>query len=377
MKKTAITNLICSMIVTVVIIIGILLIMMVSNSAGIGKTKLVISSASATAIYSGEALSDPAWFLSEGALKEGHTLEVNVTGSQINVGSSENYISAIVRDADGADVSREYNIEYKVGILSVTARDIILIAESDMKLYDGTPLSCPDYTIESAMSLIATDKIEVTVQGSITEIGEEKNRIVDVKIKNKDGVNVTKNYNIQTVDGKLIVYDVGTLVFESDSDVKEYDGTDLVNTNWDLVSGSLRAGHTVNASFSCSQTDVGSSENTFTIQILDENGEDVTDTYEYICNPGTLTVYHKVVEVISGSGYKIYDGTPLTNSSFEVYPECEDFKFEPVIVGSQTELGTSQNTIESCVVYDSQNIEVTSNFKITCTAGTLTVGTQT
>lgn len=307
MKRTAITNLICSMIATVVLVIGILLIIIVSNNIGIGKPKLVLSSASATAMYSGETLSDPTWLLTEGDLKEGHTISVNVTGAQTNVGISENYISASIRDAAGEDVTEDYNIEYKPGILNVRARDLVVTAGSAMKLYDGTPLSCDSYTIGSALSLLDTDTIEVVVEGSIVDIGEEKNRIIDVTIQNEDGADVTKNYNIQAVDGTLIVYDLETLVFESDSDVKSYDGTPLVNRNWTLVSGELKSGHSANVTVTGSQTAVGSSDNTFTVKIVNNSGDDVTDKYEdIICKFGTLTVINATPDMNTPTGAVVF-----------------------------------------------------------------------
>ena len=294
MKRTAIKNLICSMIATVVLVIGVLLIIIVTNDISMGKTKLVLSSASATAVYSGKTLSDPTWFLTEGDLKEGHTIAVNVTGAQTNVGISENYISASVKDANGKDVTGSYDIEYNPGILNVKARELILIAGSAMKLYDGTPLTCNSYSIQSAVSLMAGDTLEVVIEGSIVDLGEEKNQIIDARVQNKNGEDVTQNYSIHTLDGKLIVYDLETLVFKSDSDSKMYDGTPLVNENWTLVSGELEEGHSINITVTGSQTEVGSSENTFTVQIVDQSGVDVTNKYQYYCQYGTLTVIDNI-----------------------------------------------------------------------------------
>lgn len=375
MKRTTLITLICSMLAAVVLLIGVLFVTLVADEPlSEEKNALVIASASASAVYNGETLFDDEWYLSQGDLKEGHALSVSVTGSQKNVGVSENYVAARVLDGNGADVTAQYDIEYKPGILNVKEREICLIADSEMKLYDGTPLTSDKYTVESAISLLPTDTVEATVEGSITEVGEEKNRITAATIYNDVGEDVTRNYSIKTIDGKLIVYSSDALVFESDDDVKEYDGTPLTNDNWKLVSGALEKDHTVQVSVFGSQTEVGDSENTFTVRILDENGEDVTDTYEVVCRAGTLNVIPAEVTVISNSNQKQYDGTPLTDAGFTTDPEYYSglFRFEPVIVGSQTEVGSSENTVTDCRVYQNDT-DVTHNFVLVYECGVLEV----
>ena len=375
MKRTALISLICSMLAAVVLMIGILFAIIIGDGDGLERRKLVVSSASAAAIYNGETLSDNKWHLSDGELKEGHTISVNVTGSQKNVGISENYCTATILDKNGVDVTEDYDIEYRPGILNVREREICLVAESDMKMYDGEPLTAQKYTLMSAISLLPTDTIEATVEGSITEVGEELNRITSVAIKNNLGEDVTRNYHVRTVDGKLVVYSTDALVFESDDDVKDYDGTPLTNSNWTLVSGTLDKDHSVDVSVSGRQIDVGTSENTFSVRILNESAEDITAQYEVVCRPGKLTVIPAEVTVISDSSKKSYDGTPLTDSDFTTYPGyySSAFNFEPVIIGSQTEIGKSENIIASCRVFDKTGRDISENFVILYDNGTLEV----
>ena len=376
MKKNVLINLICSVIATMVVIVGVILGMILTGNMDVAKKKLVISSSSVAAVYNGETLSDSKWYLTEGELKEGHTLSVSVTGAQKNVGVSENHLHAKVLDAQGLDVSSDYNIEYRPGVLNVKARDICIVAESAGKIYDGEPLTCDSYYLESAIALLPTDTLSVTVEGSITEKGEAANRVTAAQITNESGADVSRNYHITTKDGVLLVYDEKTLVFQSDSATKEFDGRTLKNDNWQIKNGELRTDHWLSVEFTGSQLMVGSSENTFTVTIYDEQGNDVTGSYDIIYRPGTLVVTRAKVTITSENGYKAYDGLPLTNSSFEVSPsdyEKKGFRFEPVITGSQTEIGVSENTIESCKVYSSLNIDVTEYFDITPVNGTLTV----
>ena len=375
MKKSVLINVLCSVLIAVVMIIGIILAFGLTNETGIDKNKLVLSSSSVTAVYDGKTLSDAKWYLTEGELKEGHFLSVSVTGAQVGVGQSENYLYAKVFDGNGVEVTDEYDIEYRPGLLNVKTRELSLTADSARKLYDGTPLTCDGYRVDTALDLLPTDHLLVTVAGSQTEIGEGLNRITSVSIFNEANVDVTRNYSIQTNDGLLIVYGKDTLVVETYSASKTYDGIPLSKPGYSLVSGSLRTDHVLDVKVTGTQTVVGSSENTLTVRVFDEWNNDVTDTYDILCLPGTLSVIPATVEITSGTDSKTYDGTPLTNFTATVLPgsyQKQGFQFVPVIVGSQTEIGSSENTIQSCEVWFN-GTNVTEYFKITTQCGTLTV----
>ena len=61
-------------------------------------------------------------------------------------------------------------------------------------------------------------------------------------------------------------------------------------------------------------------KNKFDIWIYDRNGEDVTANYDLRCTKyGELIVYPRAVEIVSYSGEKIYDGTPLTARGVNSY----------------------------------------------------------
>ena len=291
MKRSVLINLICAMVVTVILIIGVMMTLVLTGNLDLNKHKLVISSASHTMVYDGKTLVDGRWNLIEGELQEGHVLSVSVTGSQTHVGMSENYVQATVTDANGEDVSGQYALEYRPGALQVKARELVLIAESAMKLYDGTPLVCDDYIIQSSVALLPTDELHVTVEGSITQIGQEVNCITSAKVTSKtNGDDVTRNYHIVSKNGSLVVYDENTLVIRSKSDSKVYDGTALSKEEFVIENGSLKEGHRIEAFNFASVTNLESKNNTFEVKILDENGNDVTSQYDIQLKYGILSV---------------------------------------------------------------------------------------
>ncbi len=83
------------------------------------------------------------------------------------------------------------------------------------------------------------------------------------------------------------------LVIKSASMQKEYDGAPLTAHFYEILSGELKSGHSIRASFSGSQTEVGTSENTFSIRIIDSSGNDATDDYEIELVFGKLNVINK------------------------------------------------------------------------------------
>ncbi|MBQ7335180.1 MAG: transglutaminase domain-containing protein [Clostridia bacterium] len=83
---------------------------------------------------------------------------------------------------------------------------------------------------------------------------------------------------------------IGRLVVASGSAQKEYDGSPLVAHSYEILSGKLKNGHAIRASFWGSQTEIGTSENTFTIRIVDSSENDVTGEYEIELVFGKLNV---------------------------------------------------------------------------------------
>ena len=100
-----------------------------------------------------------------------------------------------------------------------------------------------------------------------------------------------------------------TIVFSSASAETTYTGEALTAGEWKIISGQLREGHSARVIVSGQQTTVGSSLNTISATIVDENGADVTEYYKIEYQPGTLKVFHRSLQVLANSATKVYDGT--------------------------------------------------------------------
>lgn len=385
MKKTALIYLICSLLLAIIAMVAIMVPMALTGGSGNGNGegefdygKLIIASSSAAGVYDGNTLTNVEWQLVEGTLQAGHTLSVNVSGAQTDAGISDNHINATVYDEQMRAVTSRYDIEYRVGTLEVKPRPICVTADSDMKLYDGNPLTAPGYSLSSDADLVNGHKIEVKITGKITDIGIKDNVVENVVIKNskKENEDVSKNYDITTVNGKLVIYDEDTLVIESESDVKTFDGVPLTNSVWNIVSGKVSPEHTLEVKVTGIQKEIGQSDNAIAVNILNDVGEDVAATYDMICVPGILTVLRGKLEITSNNDEKAYDGTPLVNSGYVIEPinlQTSGLEFKVNVTGTQTEVGASDNTIEEVLIFDMEKNDVTNCFTIIKKTGKLIV----
>ncbi|MDE6075563.1 MAG: hypothetical protein K2G26_03920, partial [Clostridia bacterium] len=106
-------------------------------------------------IYDGTALTCATYTDKNNKLLSVHTLSATTQGSQTNAGKSANSIatgSVKITASGGEDVTANYYVTVEQGTLEVTPRPIKIAMGSATKVYDGTPLSCNDFTITSDYS---------------------------------------------------------------------------------------------------------------------------------------------------------------------------------------------------------------------------------
>ena len=131
--------------------------------------------------------------------------------------------------------------------------------------------------------------------GSITDVGEfdfEAFYELPMKVIDQYGNDVTDNYYIKFV-GKPLTVDPRKIVLASGSATKEYDGKPLTDDTVFISQGSLVEGHKLVAKTPGSIIVAGSVKNEidiYSIKVVDEEGNDVTQNYEFELKLGTLTV---------------------------------------------------------------------------------------
>lgn len=104
------------------------------------------------------------------------------------------------------DVTDKYWVNAVSGKLVIKPMSVTFQAGSAQKVYDGSALICHEYSI-AAGNLYEGHYVGENVEfaGAQTKIGRSDNEIVSITIYDQDGNDVTKNYSITLLTGKLRV----------------------------------------------------------------------------------------------------------------------------------------------------------------------------
>ena len=259
------------------------------------------------------------------------------------------------------------------GIMGSDAKiSLVFSTESQSKTYDGEPLVNSNWKLVSG-ELKKGHTITATVNGSQTNAGFSNNTM-SVKIIDENQADVTEDYRIEYQLGKLTVLQRDIKV-ASDSASKQYDGEPLTCKSYKIISGRLLTGHRLKVEFSMSRTDVGVTENIMDIRILDKTDADVTANYKVEALSGSLHISGYPLTIKTASDEKVYDGTPLENSKYDVLVgELKDGHVMTVTVtGSQTTAGVGKNDFV-VEIYDTiKKQDATKYYDINAIVGELTV----
>ena len=144
-------------------------------------------------------------------LPNGDLVTAEITGKVRDVKDTDlenNTIGKItITNAEGVDVTNCYNnIQKSAGKLTVNpiTTPIIVTADSDTKVYNGTELTKNTYTYTDGV-LLSGDMLEATITGSQKFVGTSNNAVSNVKVT-RNGEDITSNYTMGThVNGVLKV----------------------------------------------------------------------------------------------------------------------------------------------------------------------------
>ncbi len=349
----------------------------------INKKAVTITAKDASKPYDGTPLTQPEFTAT--ALEEGDTHTFTVIMTEASTITNEGTQPNVIATVDGIAVTT--GTETAVGNYLVTTVDgnleitkntstITVVPGSGSKTYDGTALTKTahdDFTVSGVPEGFTW---EATADGTVTNVtpgeGEKAvNAVTSFKILNGDGVDVTDQFaNIDTsATGTLaIVPKAVTITTEPDS--KEYDGTPLTKKEASITG--LVNNETATVTATGSQTEVGKSDNTYNI----DWGTTNKDNYKISEKLGTLevTTNNSNITVTGGSSSKTYDGTPLTDTTVTATGLPEGFTVEATTSGSQTDAGSSENTVTSYVIKNAAGEDKTEYFtNVSLAPGTLTV----
>ena len=331
----------------------------VDGKLNIAQRKVLMTSADGEKVYDGTPLTNSTVTVTGDGFAEGEGAAYNVTGSQLDEGSSDN---SFTYELNEGTLAANYIIETAEGKLTVKPilTEITITAESDEKMYDGSALTNGNFTFTDGI-LIEGDVLTAVVEGSQLNAGSSAN-VVKSHVVMRGDTDVTANYRFADyVDGKLTVTARKVLMTSAD-DEKVYDGTPLTNDKVTVTGDGFIEGEGATYDVTGSQLDVGSSDNTFTYEL---NEGTLADNYIIETEEGELTVTcpEQHIVITANSAEKTYDGTPLTDDGFTYtdFVLAEGDVLTAVVEGSQTDAGSSANVVKSYRVMRGDE-DVTANY---------------
>ena len=198
------------------------------------------------------------------------------------------------------DVSDQFGIDYKEGLLTINERLITITAGSASYKYTGEEYKASEMEKPAVITegtLVEGQNYGVEVSGSQTLVGESKSIVGDAKIYDKDRVDVTGNYKITYKPGVIKVTDGG-----NGDDV---DDELVVTKNADKETG-YNVGEVVE--FTISVTNIFDRDMTVTLDELlagatfDEKDLDSANWF--------VKIVHKIRDAVSGSNQKTIEIKP-------------------------------------------------------------------
>ena len=273
----------------------------------------------------------------------------------------------------------------KTATLTINKRPINVTASSASRAYNGSELTSNSATAEAYDStnnrgLVSGHSMtSYKVTGTITNVGSVDNVVSDAVIKSGN-TDVTDNYNINYVKGTLTVT-VGTLTVTATPYIDTYDGT--AHNGITEISAKNQENTAVSPSYTYSTDGTNYSTTMPTVT----NYTAGTTIYwkatltGYTTETGSVTakVNKKACTVTGKNSSKAYDGTALTLASASVANKAtlsgqvSGHTLSAVTCsGSITYVGTENNTPSAATIKNGST-DVTSNYSITYTPGTLTI----
>ena len=315
----------------------------------IKPVEITLTSADAEKVYDGTELTNNKVTVTAGAFVGSDGATYNVTGSQLNKGTSKNTFTYQLNEGTK---STNYAITKVYGNLTVNpVTDIVTVTitgHSRTEKYDGEEYTVSGYEIAADNSLYETSNVQFN--GAKDSATGKNAGSYTTKLNAAEFVNTNENFaNVTFVIQNDIVLTVQkrTVTLTSANDSKVYDGTPLTNSEITVGGDGFANGEGATYEVTGTQTTAGTSDNTFNYIL---NAGTNADNYEISKHEGKLIVTatkdEVVVTITEQSGSFLYNGTEhtvagytVTNISNPLYHEA-DFTFTGNAEVKATDAGT-------------------------------------
>ena len=318
----------------------------------ITKRDVTLTSGSASRVYNKEALTNGEVTVSGDGFAKDEGATYDVTGSQTEVGESKNTFKYELKSNTKAS---NYNITKVEGDLKVTAEDgevvVTITGHSDSVEYDGNEKTVSGYDVAiTEGSKYTTDDFTFngTAEAKGTEAGtysmglnadqftNTNDNYTQVTFIVNDGT-LTINPKSITPDGPDTPKEEKTGITVTDPENSIYDGNEHINgltVTDSKLNTTLVEGTDYTLTYSGDLINVGTV--TITVKGIGNYTGEFTKTYQILPREYTVT---------TNTDSKVYDGTALTAGG-TVNNLVDGETVNLTMTGSQTDVGTSDNTYE-------------------------------
>lgn len=318
--------------------------------------KLIVTTPSDSMVYNGKPLT------AEGSIEgfvNNETAVFETTGSQTEVGESENAYAIYWSDEGTTAKRSNYTVEEHIGTLTVTeyADEIVAVANDVTMTYDGMPhraevtvTGVPEgYSVKTAWS--GAEATDVTgADGLVANVDE-------IVVVNAEGKDVTDGLKITKKPGKLVIEPKELTVVTMGAS-KPYDGTPLTANG--KIEGFVN-GETAAFAVIGSQTEVGECTNAYTIE-WSGNAKPGNYTVKEELGKLEVTKSQAAIVIVPKGGKKTYDGTPLVSEGADAYGLPAGFTCEATTKGSVTNVGSAVVEIDTYAIKNADGKDVTDQF---------------
>ena len=312
----------------------------------ITKRNVTLTSGSASKVYDKTALTKDEVTVSGDGFAKDEGATYKVTGSRTKVGTSKNTFTYELKSNTTAT---NYNIEVKFGELKVTAQDgevvVTITGRSDTVEYDGNEKSVSGYDVSITEGSKYTTS-DFTFNGTAEAKGTEAGTY-HMNLAADQFTNTNDNYTQVTFivnDGTLTITpksinpdDEKNGITVTDPENSIYDGNEHIN-GLTVTDSKLNTTLVENTDYTLTYSgdliNVGTV--TITIKGIGNYTGEFTKTYQILPREYTVT---------TNTDSKVYDGNPLTAGG-TVNNLVDGETVNLTMTGSQTDVGTSDNTYE-------------------------------
>ena len=265
-----------------------------------------------------------------------------------------------MKDADGNDVTAQFEVGTKNGSLVIGKRSVTLTSATDSKVYDKTALTNDTVTV-TGDGFVEGEGAAYDVTGSQTDAGESANAFTYTL---NEGTKAD-NYDITKVEGTLTVtsYDEAiTVTITEHSGSEKYDGEEHTVTGYDVTSIKVGENDTTlyttdDFSFSGDATTKGTNAGTYAMGLTAANFTNDNKNFTnvtFVIVDGSLEIkpIDVTVAITGHSNTTNYDGAEHSVSGYDVeigndlYKEA-DFTFSGTAAAARTDAGTTNMGLEA------------------------------